>query len=43
MIDLIEPVPAAGQDPKKTKAAGGREIGVDHLRPKRAWITRTDD
>lgn len=43
MIDLIEPVPAAGQDAKRTKAAGGRDIGVGDLRPKRARITRTDD
>ena len=43
MIDLIEPVPATGQDVKKTKAAGGRDIGVGDLRPKGARITRTDD
>jgi DNA-binding Xre family transcriptional regulator len=43
MTDLIEPVPAAGQDATKTKAVGGRDIGVGDLRPKRARITRTDD
>jgi DNA-binding Xre family transcriptional regulator len=43
MENLIEPVPAAGQDAKRTKAAGGRDIGVGDLRPKRARITRTDD
>jgi DNA-binding Xre family transcriptional regulator len=43
MEDLIEPVPAAGHHAKKTKAAGGRDIGVGDLRPKRARITRTDD
>jgi DNA-binding Xre family transcriptional regulator len=42
MTDLIEPVPAAGQDVKKTGAAGGRDIGVGDLRPKRARIARTD-
>ena len=40
MADLIEPVPAAGQGAKKTKAAGG--AGVGDLRPKRARITRAD-
>ena len=39
MADLIEPVPAAGQDIKKTRAAGG-DAGVGDLRPKRARITR---
>jgi DNA-binding Xre family transcriptional regulator len=44
MEDLVEPAPDAdGQDAKKTKAAGGRDIGVGDLRPKRARITRTDD
>jgi DNA-binding Xre family transcriptional regulator len=43
MEDLIEPVPAAGQDARKTKAAGGRDVGVGELRPRRARITRTDD
>ena len=39
MADLIEPVPAAGQDIKKTRAACG-DAGVGDLRPKRARITR---
>ena len=37
MTDLIEPVPAAGQDKRKARAAGG---GVGDLRPKRARIAR---
>jgi DNA-binding Xre family transcriptional regulator len=41
MDDLIEPVPAAGQE-KKARAAGA-EAGVGELRPKRARITRADD
>src|SRR5712691_4118839 len=41
MEDLIEPVPAAGQDVKKTRAAGG-DTGVGDLRPRRARITRAD-
>jgi DNA-binding Xre family transcriptional regulator len=41
MEDLIEPVPAAGQAKKKSKAAGG-ETGVGDLRPRRARITRAD-
>ncbi|MGH3190193.1 MAG: helix-turn-helix domain-containing protein [Streptosporangiaceae bacterium] len=41
MTDLIEPVPAVGQE-KKTKAAGA-EAGVGGLRPKRARIARADD
>ena len=42
MTDLIEPVPAAGQDGKKARAAGG-EAGIGGLRPRRARITRPDD
>src|SRR5712671_8177211 len=41
MTDLIEPVPASGQD-KKARAAGG-EAGIGGLRPRRARITRPDD
>jgi len=37
MTDLIEPVPAAGQDARKTKTAGGG-VGVGDLRPKRARV-----
>ena len=40
--DLIEPVPASGQDKKKARAAGG-EAGIGGLRPRRARITRPDD
>ncbi len=39
MADLVEPVPAAGHDIKKARAAGG-DAGVGDLRPKRARITR---
>jgi len=42
MTDLIEPVPAAGQDKKKDRAAGG-DAGIGGLRPKRARITRPGD
>jgi DNA-binding Xre family transcriptional regulator len=41
MTDLIEPVPAAGQD-KEARAAGG-EAGLGRLRPRRARITRPGD
>jgi DNA-binding Xre family transcriptional regulator len=41
MTDLVEPVPAAGQEIKKSRAAGG-DTGVGDLRPKRARITRAD-
>ena len=41
MTDLIEPVPAAGQE-KKARAAGG-DAGVGGLRPKRARIARSGD
>src|SRR6266513_3998645 len=41
MSDLVEPVAAAGQDVKKTRAAGG-DTGVGDLRPRRARITRAD-
>src|SRR6266851_943353 len=34
MTDLVEPVPASGQD-KKARAAGG-EAGIGGLRPRRA-------
>jgi DNA-binding Xre family transcriptional regulator len=43
MTDLIEPVPAAGQDKKKARAAGGGDAGVGDLRPKRARIARPGD
>lgn len=39
--DLVEPVPAAGQEMKKSRAAGG-DTGIGGLRPKRARITRAD-
>jgi DNA-binding Xre family transcriptional regulator len=42
MTDLIEPVPAVGQDKKKARAAGG-DAGIGGLRPKRARITRPGD
>jgi len=42
MTDLIEPVPAAVQDKKKARAAGG-DAGVGDLRPKRARITGPGD
>ena len=42
MTDLIEPVPAAGQDKKKDRAAGG-DAGIGGLRPRRARITRPGD
>src|SRR6266702_164805 len=42
MTELIEPVPASGQDKKKARAAGG-EAGIGGLRPRRARITRPDD
>jgi DNA-binding Xre family transcriptional regulator len=42
MTDLIEPVPAAVQDKKKARAAGG-DAGVGGLRPKRARITGPGD
>jgi DNA-binding Xre family transcriptional regulator len=41
MTDLVEPVPAAGQEIKKARAAGG-DTGVGDLRPKRARIIRAD-
>ena len=43
MTDLIEPVPAAGQDSKKKARAAGGETGVGSLRPRRARITGPDD
>jgi len=42
MTDLIEPVPAAGQDKRRNRAAGG-DAGIGGLRPKRARITRPGD
>ena len=42
MTDLIEPVPAAVQDKKKARAAGG-DAGAGDLRPKRARITGPGD
>jgi DNA-binding Xre family transcriptional regulator len=41
MSDLVEPVPAAGQETRKSRAAGG-DTGIGDLRPKRARITRAD-
>ncbi len=41
MADLVEPVPVAGRDIKKTRAAGG-DAGVGALRPKRARIAGAD-
>jgi DNA-binding Xre family transcriptional regulator len=41
IADLIEPVPVAGQERKKARAAGA-EAGVGELRPKRARIIRAD-
>lgn len=41
IADLIEPVPVAGQEGKKARAAGAG-AGVGGLRPKRARITRAD-
>ena len=38
MTELIEPV-AGGAVARKTKTAGGTEVGVGDLRPKRARIT----
>ncbi len=42
MGDLIEPVPAAGGDSKKTRAAGG-DAGVGDFRPTRARIVAAGD
>ena len=42
MTDLIEPVPVAGQNKKKARAAGG-DAGIGGLRPKRARIARPGD
>jgi hypothetical protein len=41
MDELIEPVTAAASARKK-RAAGGEEVGLGSLRPKRARITRAD-
>ena len=41
MDDLIEPV-AAAKPARRANAAGGAEVGVGDLRPKRARIARAD-
>ncbi len=41
MEELIEPV-AAAKPARKARAAGGADVGVGSLRPRRARITRAD-
>lgn len=41
MEELIEPI-AAARPASRARAAGGAEVGIGDLRPKRARITRTD-